>query len=84
MAVDDLRFDDVEFPLAWCEPCGREVLLAAVNDGPGRSCVHCGATPPGQPREVRGADLSEHGYALHEAKGCARSGCGGGGCRPRS
>lgn len=81
--VDDLLFDDLEFPLAWCEPCGREVLTATAGDDRARCCVHCGAEIDGSVRQARGADLADRGYALYEESGCGRPGCGGGRCGSR-
>ena len=78
--MDDLQFDDLDFPLGWCEPCQREVLTAANGDDDGRHCVHCGGTVSGRIRHVRGMDLAESGYALHEEQGCGRADCGGGRC----
>jgi hypothetical protein len=37
--MDDLEFDDLEFPLGWCKLCEREVLTAAGDDE-ARQCVH--------------------------------------------
>jgi hypothetical protein len=82
--VDDLQFDDLEFLLAWCPPCGREVLLAvASDDGPRRCCVHCGADIVTPVRPARGADLADSGYALYEEQGCGRPDCGRGRCGGR-
>ncbi len=78
--MDDLQFDDLEFPLGWCTPCGREVLTAVAEDGDGRLCVHCDLPVDGALRQARGVDLAGSGYALHEEQGCGRPDCGGGRC----
>ena len=76
--MDDLEFDDLEFPLGWCKLCEREVLTAAGNDE-ARQCVHCDE-PVTKVRHARGLDLAGSGYALHEEQGCGRPDCGGGRC----
>jgi hypothetical protein len=81
--MDDLQFEDLDFPLGWCSQCAREVLMALRHEGDARECVHCGAPISGRVRDARGMDLGEAGYALHEEQGCGRPDCGGGRCGSR-
>ena len=79
--MDDGPFEDLELPLAWCAPCGRKVLTAVAGEnGESRICVHCGVEISGVVRQVRGAELTESGYALYEEQGCGRPDCGRGRC----
>lgn len=81
--MDDLQFDDLDFPLGRCGHCAREVLTAA-SEGEARHCVHCGEAIAGPIRQARGMDLGDSGYALHEEQGCGRPDCGNGRCGSRS
>lgn len=80
LGMDDLQFEELDFPLAWCAPCGREVLTCAGEVDDVRHCVHCGTDVAGPLRAVPGSALGERGYALHEESGCGRPDCGGGRC----
>jgi hypothetical protein len=82
--MDELQFDDLEFPLGWCGHCQREVLTAVGDESDARHCVHCGEPIGGPIRHARGMDLADSGYALHEEQGCGRPDCGGGRCGSRS
>lgn len=81
--MDDLQFEDLDFPLGWCAQCGREVLMALRPGDEGRECVHCGEPISGRIRQARGMDLGDNGYALQEEQGCGRADCGGGRCGSR-
>jgi hypothetical protein len=82
--MDELLFDDLDFPLGWCVGCAREVLTCAGDEAGVRHCVHCSADIAGPLRQMRGAELGERGYALHEEQGCGKADCGGGRCGTRS
>lgn len=82
--MDELQFDDLDFPLGWCEPCQREVLTAVQAESDARQCVHCGGAIGDRLRQARGLDLASSGYALYEEQGCGRPDCGGGRCGSRS
>jgi hypothetical protein len=82
--MDELQFEELDFPLGWCEHCQREVLTGASADSDARYCVHCGDPIAGRIRQIRGMDLGDSGYALHEEQGCGRPDCGGGRCGSRS
>jgi hypothetical protein len=81
--MDELHFDDLDFPLGWCGQCRREVLIAARADREVGDCVHCGQPITGRIRHARGIDLGASGYALYEGQGCGRPDCGGGRCGSR-
>ncbi len=79
------RIDDVQFPLAFCTPCGREVvpyLEDAAGEQERRCCVHCDAPIDGW-RDGDTADLEAAGYALLEARGCGNGGGCSSGCGMR-
>lgn len=73
----------VEFPLAFCIGCDREVLtyVGSEDDDP-RLCVHCDA--PVSDALLRTAsmdDIASAGYGeVAPAKSCGTGGCGSGGC----
>lgn len=78
--------DDTAFPLAACEPCGRDVLAYVESDRPEvgeiRRCVHCDAIVA----EWRAADaheLEDAGYSVLEARGCGNGGGCSSGCGTR-
>lgn len=50
--MDDLQFEDLDFPLGWCAQCGREVLMALRPGDEGRECVHCGEPISGRIRQI--------------------------------
>lgn len=78
--------DPVQFPLAHCRECARDVIPYVEIDADGtevRRCFHCDQRLA-QWREVSAADLEAAGYSLLEARGCGNGGgCGAGGCGMR-
>lgn len=79
----------VDFPVAHCGRCARDVLTHVHLDATGaeeRLCLHCDAAiDPSEVRWVVEGDLGGLGYDLlaEEAGGCGRPGCGRGNCANR-
>jgi hypothetical protein len=84
--VDDVRFDEIEFMVAWCAICDRDVLTYLDSDASEpahRRCVHCDQLVQRRIRAARGDELSGYGYGLLEDEGCGNPNCGGGQCSRR-
>jgi hypothetical protein len=80
---DPHDFADLEFAMAWCPSCNREVLTHASYSADGaeqRACVHCDRPLPIEVRVAHGGNLPEFGYGLLESQGCGNPDCGGGQC----
>lgn len=86
--MPDAELGEVEFLLAWCAPCAREVLTAVVGRGGAgghRACVHCDGPVDDGLCTVPGDELAARGYGvLEDTSGCGRPDCGGGRCGPRA
>ena len=81
-AVEPSARTDLEFTLAWCPACERDVLTHAHFDADGperRLCVHCDGDIENQ-RVLPIDDLEAQGYAVIELEGCGKPDCGGGRC----
>lgn len=77
--------EDVQFPLAHCSGCGREVVtyVEIEDDAEIRRCLHCDQRLADW-RDVTAAELEAAGYSLLEARGCGNGGgCSSGGCGVR-
>jgi len=77
--------DDVQFPLAFCRGCDRDVLAYVDLDADQREirrCVECDERLP-EWREVGSADLEAAGYSVLEARGCGNGGGCSSGCGMR-
>jgi hypothetical protein len=87
--MDAVSFASLDFPVAWCDQCGREVLThtEVLDDGAdSRMCVHCDSPIYSDSlRTVRGTELAGRGYEVVEEqpRSCGSGGCGSGGCGRR-
>ena len=79
---------EVDFPIARCARCARDVLTHVHLDDAGlerRRCLHCDAEmDPQEIRWVLGGQLQALGYDVTDPnEGCGRPGCGRGNCASR-
>lgn len=77
--------DDVQFPLAHCPSCTRDVVAYVELDDQDlevRRCLHCDERVS-EWREVSTDQLEGAGYSLIEARGCGNGGGCSSGCGMR-
>ena len=76
--------EDIQFPLADCSACGREVVTYVELEGETeiRRCLQCDQRLQSW-REATAAELEAAGYSVLEARGCGNGGGCSSGCGMR-